>query len=72
MTKEDTELSKGDAAKDGLKSQGKACVSGFSKSPTGAYAGEAGSIPGLGRSPQGGNGNPLQCSCWKSRTLLSD
>ena len=31
MTKEDTELSKGDAAKDGLKSQGKACVSGFSK-----------------------------------------
>ena len=24
---------------------------------------EAGSIPGLGRSPQGGHGNPLQCSC---------
>ena len=24
---------------------------------------EAGSIPGLGRSPGGGNGNPLQCSC---------
>ena len=23
----------------------------------------AGSIPGLGRSPGGGNGNPLQCSC---------
>ena len=22
-----------------------------------------GSIPGLGRSPGGGNGNPLQCSC---------
>ena len=21
------------------------------------------SIPGLGRSPGGGNGNPLQCSC---------
>ena len=25
--------------------------------------GEAGSIPGLGRSPEGGNGNPLQYSC---------
>ena len=26
-------------------------------------AGGAGSIPGLGRSPGGGNGNLLQCSC---------
>ena len=25
--------------------------------------GDAGSIPGPGRSPRGGNGNPLQCSC---------
>ena len=25
--------------------------------------GEVGLIPGLGRSPGGGNGNPLQCSC---------
>ena len=25
--------------------------------------GDAGSIPGLGRSSGGGNGNPLQCSC---------
>ena len=25
--------------------------------------GDAGSIPGLGRSPGGGNGNPLQSSC---------
>ena len=24
---------------------------------------EAGSIPGLGRSPGGGRGSPLQCSC---------
>ena len=24
---------------------------------------DAGSIPGLGRSPEGGHGNPLQCSC---------
>ena len=28
-----------------------------------ANAGDAGVIPGLGRSPGGGNGNPLQCSC---------
>ena len=26
-------------------------------------AGDTGSIPGSGRSPGGGNGNPLQCSC---------
>ena len=26
-------------------------------------AGDVGSIPGLGRSPGEGNGNPLQCSC---------
>ena len=25
--------------------------------------GDMGSIPGLGNSPGGGNGNPLQCSC---------
>ena len=28
-----------------------------------AYAGDSGSIPGSGRSPEEGNGNPLQCSC---------
>ena len=26
-------------------------------------AGDVGSIPGSGRSPEGGNGNPLQYSC---------
>ena len=26
-------------------------------------AGDRGSIPGLGRSPEGGNGNPFQSSC---------
>ena len=26
-------------------------------------AGDAGPVPGSGRSPGGGNGNPLQCSC---------
>ena len=28
-----------------------------------AAAGDLGCIPGLGRSPGGGNGNPLQYSC---------
>ena len=28
-----------------------------------ATAGNTGLIPGSGRSPGGGNGNPLQCSC---------
>ena len=32
------------------------------KNPS-AKAGDAGSIPGLGRSPGVGNGNPLQYSC---------
>ena len=31
-----------------------------------AIAGDAGLIPGLGRSPGEGNGNPLQCSCLES------
>ena len=30
---------------------------------TACDAGDMGSIPGLGRSPPGGNGNPLQYSC---------
>ena len=29
-------------------------------------AGDPGSIPGLGRSPEEGNGNPLQSSCLKN------
>ena len=29
-----------------------------------ANAGAAGVIPESGRSPRGGNGNPLQYSCW--------
>jgi len=28
-------------------------------------AGDTGSIPGFGRSPRGGNGNPFQYSCLK-------
>ena len=32
-------------------------------------AGDAGSIPGLGRSPGEGNGNPLQYSCLENTTV---
>jgi len=28
--------------------------------------GDTGSIPGSGRSPGGGLGNPLQCFCWEN------
>ena len=34
------------------------------KNPS-ADAGDVGLIPGLERSPGGGNGNPLQQSCWE-------
>ena len=30
---------------------------------TARNVGDTGLIPGLGRSPGGGHGNPLQCSC---------
>ena len=30
---------------------------------TACTAGDTGSVPGLGRSPGEGSGNPLQCSC---------
>ena len=35
----------------------------FSGKESTCHAGDTGSIPGLGRSPVGGHGNPLQCSC---------
>ena len=34
--------------------------------PSAEEAGDDGSIPGSGRSPGGGNGNPLQYSCLKN------
>ena len=33
------------------------------KNPPAGEVRDTGSIPGLGRSPGGGNGNSLQCSC---------
>ena len=33
-----------------------------------ASSGEVALIPGLGRSPEGGNGYPLQCSCLENST----
>ena len=46
-----------------LKYKGFLCGSVVRNLP--ATAGDMGSIPGSGRSPGGGNGNPLQCSCLK-------
>ena len=44
--------------------QGEGDFPGGSDSKVSAYnAGDPGSIPGLGRSPGEGNGNPLQYSC---------
>ena len=46
------------------------CIYSSSKGPGGSdgkesarNAGHLGSIPGSGRAPAEGNGNPLQCSC---------
>ena len=42
---------------------------GGSDGKASAYnAGDPGSIPGLGRSPREGNGNPLQYSCLENST----
>ena len=39
------------------------CPGGSDGKESACNAGDLGSIPGLGRSPGEGNGNPLQCSC---------
>ena len=49
------DLCSGQGFQDGSVSKESACNAGDT--------GEAGSIPGLGRSPGGGHGNPLQYSC---------
>ena len=45
-----------------LQCSGVSLVAQMVKNPP-AAAGDLGSIPRLGRSPGGGHGNPLQCSC---------
>ena len=51
----------------GSKSENKKGLLGFPGGSPGkdsaCNAGDLGSIPGLGRSPKGGHGNPLQYSC---------
>ena len=42
--------------------------SGFPGGSVVKNAGEAGLIPGLGKTPAEGNGNPLQCSCLENST----
>ena len=39
------------------------CLSGKKKKNLPDNAGDSVSVPGLGRSPEEGNGNPLQYSC---------
>ena len=41
-------------------------LSGLDGKASAYNAGDPGSIPGLGRSPGEGNGNPLQYSCLES------
>ena len=43
-------------------------LSGKESSGNAGGTGDVGSIPGSGRSPGGGNGNPLQCSCLEMPT----
>ena len=38
------------------------------KNPLAGDPGDTGLIPGLGRFPEGGNGNPLQSSCLENST----
>ena len=42
------------------------CFSGKEFACSVVTTGDTGSIPGLGRSPGGGHGNPLQYSCLKN------
>ena len=42
------------------------CTGGSVVKKVPANAGDMGSIPGLGRSPEEGNGNPLQYSCLRN------
>ena len=60
--------------------QDKGFPSGSDGKESACNAGDPGSIPGSGRSPGEGNGNPLQYSClenskdrgaWQSRTQLT-
>ena len=47
----------------GTKSQSQRASPGLSSKESACNAGDVGSIPGSGRSPGGGNGNPLHYSC---------
>ena len=44
------------------------CLGGSDSTESTCNAGDAGSIPGSGRSPGEGNGNPLQYSCLENAT----
>ena len=46
-----------------LRSEGRGFSGGSERKESACNAGDLGSIPGSGRSPGEGHGNPLQCSC---------
>ena len=52
------------------------CIAGSEVKASDSNTGDPGSIPGLGRSPGEGNGNPLQYSCLENshgqRSLAGD
>ena len=47
---------------------GKGFPGGSAGKQSACNAGDPGLIPGLGRSPGEGNGNPFQCSCLENPT----
>ena len=50
----------------------KSFPSGSDGKESACYAGDLGSIPGWGRSPGDGNGNPLQYSCLENSKHRGD
>ena len=55
-----------------LSSQGLGFPDGSNGNASTSHAGDLGSIPGLGRSPGGGNGNPLQHACLQNSMNRGD
>ena len=57
---------------EGIGSRGFPCAEAAKNPPANAGdTGNADSIPGLGRSPEVGNGNPLQSSCLENSMVRS-
>ena len=61
-------LSQGKATSENIKQYQYAFPSGSAGKEPACSAGDAGLIPGSGKSPGGGNGNPLRYFCWENRS----